>query len=111
MDNVSISSQEEIILLLVGNLQPNAYAYTIKKEMQEQLDKTVSLASIHTVLYRLEKYGLLKSSMGGVGTSRGGRSKRLYQLTTKGFTVVDEIRMVRNNLWNGISPNQYSFFY
>mgnify|MGYP001799622268 CR=1 FL=1 len=111
MENLSISSQEEVILLLVGNLQPNAYAYTLKKEMQDQLDKAVSLASIHTVLYRLEKYGLLKSTMGGVSASRGGRSKRLYQLTTKGFTVVDEIRVMRKNLWEGMSPNQYSFFY
>ena len=111
MENITISSQEEIVLLLVGNLQPSAYAYSLKKEMQEQLDKTVSLASIHTVLYRLEKYGLLQSTMGGVSASRGGRSKRLYQLTNRGFSVVDEIRTMRNSLWEGMSPDQLSFFY
>ncbi|MEL6559426.1 MAG: PadR family transcriptional regulator [Bacteroidota bacterium] len=107
MEKDSISSQEEVILLLVGNLQPNAYAYTLKNELKEQLNRNVSLASIHTILYRMEKHGFLKSSMGGVSSSRGGRSKRLYQLTSKGFTVVAEIRLVRNNLWDGISPNQF----
>ena len=75
--------------------------------MKEQLNKNVSLASIHTVLYRMEKYGFLKSSMGGVSSERGGRSKRLYQLTSKGFRAAEEIRLVRNSLWDGISPNQF----
>ncbi len=103
MENQSISSQEEIVLLLVGALAPNAYAYTIKKEMLDQGGKNIALASIHTILYRLEKHNLLKSSMGGASSSRGGRSKRLYQLTMKGYKVVEDIHSFRNSLWGKIS--------
>jgi len=107
MEGHSLSSQEELILLLVGALQPNAYAYTIKKELMEQANKKDALASIHTVLYRMEDQGYLKSSMGGAEKSRGGRSKRLYQLTMKGFRSVETIKLMRNNLWSQISTRPY----
>ncbi len=94
-----MSELEELVLLCVGVLNPDAYAYGIKKEIKDQTGKSLSLASVHTVLYRLEKSGLLKSELGGKSEKRGGRSKRLFYLTEIATQTVDEIKSVRHNMW------------
>lgn len=100
-----ISSQEEIVLLAVGSLQPDAYAYHLKKEIKEHAGSNWSLGTVHTILYRLENKGLLKSEMGGSTGKRGGRSKRLYSLTSKGYGLVDEVQQMRQAMWSKLSAN------
>ncbi len=103
-----ISSQEEVVLLSVGSLEPEAYAYGLKKEIKEQAGFSWSLGTIHTILYRLENKGLLKSEMGGSTGKRGGRSKRLYMLTTKGYDLVNHTQEVRKAMWSKLSANKVS---
>ncbi len=104
-----ISSQEEIVILCVGSLEPEAYAYGIQKEIKEQANLNWSIGTIHTILYRLENKGLLKSEMGGASDKRGGRSKRLYSLTAKGYGNVEQIQETRQAMWNRLVTNKPSF--
>lgn len=99
MNRAFISELEEMILLASGVLYPDAYAYNIRKEIKDQLGKSLSLASVHTVLYRLEKNGLLKSELGGQSEKRGGRSKRLFSLTKTGTETVQDIQNIRQAMW------------
>jgi DNA-binding PadR family transcriptional regulator len=99
MNRTFISELEELVLLSVGVLNPDAYAYSIRKEINDQINKSLSLASVHTVLYRLEKEGLLKSDLGGKSEKRGGRSKRLFSLTKIGTDTVHDIQNVRHAMW------------
>jgi PadR family transcriptional regulator PadR len=96
MNRSFISELEELVLLSIGVLTPEAYADSIRKEINEQVDKSLSLASIHTVLYRLEKEGLLISMLGGKIEKRGGRSKRLCSLSKNGLETVHSIKEVRH---------------
>ena len=102
MNRTFVSELEELILLSVGVLNPDAYAYSIRKEINDQISKSLSLASVHTVLYRLEKEGLLKSDLGGKSDKRGGRSKRLFTLTRTGADTVRDIQNVRHAMWSKI---------
>ncbi len=99
MNRTFISELEELVLLSVGVLYPEAYAYSIRLEIKAQIGKSLSLASVHTVLYRLEKEGLLKSELGGKSEKRGGRSKRLFSLTQQGEKTVHDIHSVRQAMW------------
>lgn len=99
MKRTFISELEELVLLAVGGLAPDAYAYSIRKEINQQISKSLSLASVHTVLYRLEKEGLLKSRLGGKSERRGGRSKRLFTLTQMGVSTVRDIQDIRQAMW------------
>lgn len=101
----NISSQEEVILLAAGSTPEGAYAYGLQNEIKDQLDQNWSLGTIHTILYRLEGKGLLRSEMGGASEKRGGRSKRLYKLTAKGFQNLDFIQSSRQNMWSKIKPS------
>ena len=98
-----LSTQEELVLLAVGALHPDAYAYGIQQTIKEERGKGMSLGTIHTILYRMEESGLLQSQMGGSSAKRGGRSKRLYTLTGKGLRVVQELHQVRQSLWQRIA--------
>ena len=100
MERTFISELEELILLAVGVLTPDAYAYNIRKELNLQIGKSLSLASVHTVLYRLEKEALLKSKLGGKSDKRGGRSKRLFALTKTGVDTVRDIQDIRHAMWS-----------
>lgn len=102
MGQTFISELEELVLLSAAVLFPNAYAYGITQEIKDQTGKTLSLASVHTVLYRLENSGLLKSKLGGQSEKRGGRSKRLFSLTQNGKKVVEEVQEVRQAMWSKI---------
>lgn len=101
----NISSQEEVVLLSVGSVAEGAYAYGLQKEIKTQLDQNWSLGTIHTILYRLENKGLLRSEMGGASDKRGGRSKRIYKLTAKGFKNLDFIQESRQMMWKNVKPS------
>ena len=110
MKQEQISSQEEIVLLAVGSLQPEAYAYGVIKEVKENAGLNWSLGTVHTILYRLEHKGLLKSEMGGSSSKRGGRSKRLYMLSAQGYKTMEDLMNVRQAMWSKVSTNNLSFF-
>lgn len=99
MGQTFVSELEELVLLSTAVLSPDAYAYRITQEIKDQTGKSLSLASVHTVLYRLENAGLLKSELGGQSEKRGGRSKRLFTLTQSGKKAVEDIQAVRQAMW------------
>ena len=97
---MNLSNREELILLSIGLLQGNAYGYHIAKEFEEHTGKRISLASIHTILYRLEGNGLLSSELGGSTNKRGGRRKRIYSLTGYGIETIRAIQNARTKIWS-----------
>lgn len=101
----NISSQEEVILLSAGAMPEGAYAYGLQTDIKEQLKQNWSLGTIHTILYRLENKGLLRSEMGGASEKRGGRSKRLYKLSAKGLENLAFIQASRQSMWSKVKPS------
>jgi PadR family transcriptional regulator PadR len=41
----------------------------------------------------------VKSSMGGATNSRGGRRKRIFQVTNAGFAMLQSMKEARTDLW------------
>ena len=103
MSSDYLSELEELILLAVGILHGNAYGYTITQEIAAQADRLLSLATVHTGLYRLERKGLMRSTLGGETARRGGRRKRLFTLTGAGQSALQARRAVREQMWNTLS--------
>jgi PadR family transcriptional regulator PadR len=94
-----MNEREELVLLTVAAHAGAAYGYAIKLDIEQFSGKKLALASIHTILYRLENDGLLSSQLGGSSEKRGGRSKRLYEITETGISVIQEIRVTREKIW------------
>ena len=95
---------EEIVLLTVAVLRPAAYSVVIAEELESQTGKTVTTGAVHSALQRLEKKGFLTSEMGEATAARGGRRKRLFEVTVAGSKILHEVKAVRDNLWGRVSP-------
>lgn len=93
---------EELILLAVCCLGAEAYGITIADEIASQAGREVHISAVHTVLYRLEEKGYLRSALGGATALRGGRRKRLFAITILGKDALRDTRDIRNAFWNRI---------
>jgi len=93
---------EELILLTVGVLYEKAYGVSIQQEIDNQVGRKLNKSAVHAVLTRLENKGLIKSSLGGATAERGGRRKRLFQMTSMGKKALEETNEIRNQLFEQI---------
>ena len=99
MKETKLGEFEEVVLLLVGILGDQAYAFKIAEEFEEQTGRSVSIGAVHSSLSRMSDKGFLTSSMGQPTASRGGRRKRIYEITAYGQQVLREARDLRMSLW------------
>ncbi len=93
---------EELVLLTVAVLHGEAYGIAIINEMEERLNRKVSIGSIQTVLRRLENKKYLCSKFGEATQVRGGKRKRFFQVTQLGQRMLEECKNQRMSLWAAI---------
>ncbi|MEM8896700.1 MAG: PadR family transcriptional regulator [Bacteroidota bacterium] len=98
-----IGEFQELILLIVIILQDDAYGASIKGALEERLKTNISVGSIQSSLKRLEDKGYLISNTGEATPVRGGRRKKLYQITPQGREVLVHMKSIRENLYGSIS--------
>ena len=102
MKGTYLGELEELILLTVASLTTEAYAVSVKAELEKNARRKVNISAIHSVLYRLEDKGFLKSSFGGATQKRGGKMKRYFRITNAGLTALKAARNVREHIWKTI---------
>ena len=90
---------EELVLTMVGILQEDAYGNAIVSEIKSRVGRDVNLSAVHVTLYRLEDKGLVRSAMGGATHARGGRRKRIFQITNAGLAMLRAMKESRIDLW------------
>jgi PadR family transcriptional regulator PadR len=95
---------EEVVLLTVAVLTPEAYSVVVAEALEQETGKTVTTGAVHAALQRLENKGLVSSRMGEATAERGGRRKRIFTVTVAGSRMLHEVREVRNRLWERIAP-------
>ena len=110
MSQKTLGEFEEVVILIVAILNGDAYSVGIISEIEERLSRNVSLGAIQTVLKRLEKKGLLKSEFGDASNERGGKRKRLYEITAEGQIIIDQTRDQRNSLWEAIPRLSFNLY-
>lgn len=110
MSQKTLGEFEEIVILIVAILDGDAYSVSIITEIDERLNRNVSLGAIQTVLKRLENKGLLKSEFGDATNERGGKRKRLYEVTAEGQKILDLTRIQRNSLWEAIPRLSFKLY-
>lgn len=93
---------EELVLLTVGILYPEAYGVGVMDEIEKQTGRSLNISAVHAVLTRLEEKGFLKSKMSEPTDARGGRRKRIFLLTAAGKRSLEEANEMRNQLFSQI---------
>ncbi len=99
MKSTQLGEFEELVLLVVGSLNDEAYSLSIQKTLKEHTGRNPSIGALHSALNRLTKKGFVDSYEGGATKSRGGRRKRFYSLTAFGRKALDHSFELRSGLY------------
>lgn len=102
MKGTYLGEFEEIVLLAVGILHEGAYAVSIKSEIENRTGRYLTISAVHTALHRLEEKGFLKSEFGEASEVRGGKRKRLFELTSYGIKSLRSAQELRNDMWSSL---------
>lgn len=100
---IYLGELEELILLMVALLGSESYGVSITQELEKQAGRVITLSATHAALHRLEEKGFVKSALGGASMERGGRRKRLFEITAHGRQTLQELRETRNTIWAQLS--------
>ncbi|WP_422355269.1 PadR family transcriptional regulator [Roseivirga pacifica] len=102
MKGTQLGEFEELVLLIVGVLYPEAYGLNIRTEIINQTNRKVAIGAVHSALSRLEEKGFLESKLADATHERGGRRKRLFNMTAAGKGALEKNHELRNSLFNQI---------
>jgi DNA-binding PadR family transcriptional regulator len=109
MKGTYLGELEELVLLTVGILYPEAYGVAVMDEIESQTGRSLNISAVHAVLSRLEEKGFVKSKMSDPTEERGGRRKRIFLLTAAGKRTLEEANEMRNQLFKQIPKVAFQF--
>ena len=97
-----LGSFEEMVLLAILRNHQDAYAVTIRRELQARSGADVAIGAVYATLDRLEEKGLVGSEVqqraGAVG-----RPRRYYDVVAPGHAALAETRAIREAMWQGLT--------
>ncbi len=102
MKGTNIGEFQEVVMLCILVLEKNAYGVSIQEEINKRMSRSISRGALHTALTRLEEKGYIQSDYGEPTAERGGRRKRYYEVTNKGMATLQEIKNIRQEMWQVI---------
>ncbi len=103
MDN--LTRTEEEILLTIWDLKDDAYLVAIRNRLNRNAEKELTIGAVHIPLSKLERAGIVDSFFGEATPKRGGRRKRIYQLTNTGIELLKKQKEIRDKIWSGFSKS------
>jgi PadR family transcriptional regulator, regulatory protein PadR len=95
---------EQIVLLAILHLGPDAYGTTIQREIEERAGRTASVGALYTVLARLERKGYVSGRLSDPTPERGGRAKRYFRVERAGMAALKRTRITLARMWDGLEP-------
>lgn len=98
----NLSRSDELILLAVWKLGDDAYGASILDYLQQETGREWSIAGVYAPLKRMAGDGLLRSRTGRPTPERGGRRKRVYELTAHGVRALQNARAEYESMWSGL---------
>jgi PadR family transcriptional regulator, regulatory protein PadR len=93
-----IGAFEELVLLAVLGLDGSGYGVSIRDELETETGETITLGAVYATLDRLERKGLVRSSVGSATAERGGRRKRLFRVSAAGTAALRAMQRIRSQL-------------
>jgi PadR family transcriptional regulator PadR len=99
---------EELTLLAVQALGEQTYGVPIQQFVEQASKRDVSIGAIYAALERLERKGFVRSVVGDPSPVRGGRRKRMFEVTALGVRTSQDIHRVREQIWRTIHASRRS---
>ena len=83
-DSAPLGSFEEQVMLAVARVKSEAYAVTVRREIEDQTGREIAMGAVYATLDRLTDKGLVRSWLSDPRPERGGRSRRYFRLEPAG---------------------------
>lgn len=94
---------EQVVLLTIVRLGEEAYGGKIRTTIDELISREITIGALYITLDRLEEKGLVTSKHGDSVSSRGGRPRKYFSITSDGKQALNRSKEVMQTLWSGIS--------
>ena len=98
----SLGTLELAALLAVARLGDDAYGAAVRRDLEARTAREYSVGAIHTTLQRLEDKRLLASRTTAPLPVRGGRSRRLFRVTSAGVRAIRDAQREAASIWAGV---------
>lgn len=98
-----LTRPEELVLLAIIRLKRSAYLVNIREHLIDVTGRDWSVGAVFDTLDRLRRKGYLDSFLGDPTATRGGRSKRFYEITDNGKNILSGMKKVNDTMWDGYS--------
>lgn len=99
---VLLGEFEQMVLLAVLQAGDRAYGIAVHDELTKRARRRAALGAVYMTLDRLEKKGLLSSTMSEPIAERGGRARRCYTVTRPARLALQASRESLMSLWSGL---------
>jgi PadR family transcriptional regulator, regulatory protein PadR len=93
---------EQLVLLAILRLGPDAYGLSIARELEREAGRTLSRGALYTTLDRLETKGLARWKPEAGGPERRGLPRRIYSVSARGIAALRSSQRVLHRMWRGL---------
>ena len=93
---------EQIVLLATARLGEQAYGGAVHEEIVTTTGRDPSVPSVYVTLARMEKKGLVTSSV-EENRRESGRARKRFELAPAGVEALEESRRQFERLWAGLA--------
>jgi len=97
-----LTDTEQQALLAAWRLGDDAYGATIRDELARCTGKRLTPSAVYVTLVRLERRGLVASSMSDPTPVRGGKARRQFKIRKAGVQALRRARRDMERLWEGL---------
>ena len=93
---------EQIVLLAMVRLGPDAYGATIRREIEARTGRELAISAVYITLDRLENKGFVKSRIGDPTPQRGGRRRKHFALLPAGQRAITQVCRTFSQMVEGL---------
>ena len=109
MKETYLGELEELVLLTILSEDNKTHGVIIQEKLKEDLNRRTSRGSLHTLLSRLEAKNYLVSELGDPSPTRGGKSKKLFSVTSAGKEALSIAKSMRDRYYKVIPIFKFSW--
>ena len=99
---VPLGEFEQLVLLAILQLGPEAYGVGIGRKLEEETGRAASRGALYTTLDRLEDKGMVRWKLAIGSADRGRLPRRIYTVSARGLASVRAAQHAFRRLARGL---------